>query len=180
MAKKNNQTADKSPDVKVEKDFIDNSEEELEQPVVTNWADDAHDPHEVEVHDEFRQSRNNSRRPTREQVLECTDEKLKELGETKLSNVDLMDVLRWLMRTGYDQGNPPLGRGCQDLLLQLNCVSTRPKRRQKWNRGGFRGGFRGRRRGNFRHWLLIAGAGLHERVRLPRYSRPRIARGNGS
>ncbi len=136
MPRGKKQSEKTEPEEVSDNQFIeDGSEEEMEQPTVTNWAS------------EFSQPVSSSR-PSRD-ILKITSDEATTLGTQTVDDTSINDLLRVLIRRGYDNSNPALAKGAERLLLQLNCIPLRaPSNGRRRNNGGRSGGYR--RRGGFR------------------------------
>ena len=90
------------------------SDEELEQPTVTDWA--AESAKAADGQD--------SGPPFRPglDLLKITPEEAQTLGQQKLAETSINDILRYLIRTGYDNANPALAKGSERQLKTLNCI----------------------------------------------------------
>lgn len=107
-----------------------------EQPTVTNWASDTTVAPTL----------------TKKDIVKLDQEDAEKLNKQTVENTSINDLLRVLIKRGYDNSNPALAKGSERLLLQLNCISTAPYRdepREKRRFAGPPGGHGTRGRGNF-------------------------------
>ncbi len=127
---KKTQTAKAEPD----EDLIDmgSDGEVMDEPTVTNWAN------------ESAPQNTTSSRPSRD-IVKITPEEAKTLESQTVSDTSINDLLRTLIRRGYDGQNPALAKGAERLIMQLNCIPLRPpgpRRRQTSRFNNRRNGYK--------------------------------------
>jgi hypothetical protein len=122
-------------DDKGEKHLIDmdasDEDGEVEQPTVTSWAAE---PAMV------------GKPSASRDIIKLDPADAEKINKQTVESTNINDLLRVLIKRGYDGSNPALAKGGERLLLQLNCIPTSTYRDDL--RGGSGGGGGGGRFGN--------------------------------
>ena len=105
---------------------------EMEQPTVTSWASDS----------------TMSSKPQTRDIIKLDPAEAEKIDKQTVESTSINDLLRVLIKRGYDGLNPALAKGSERLLLQLNCIPTTTYRDE--SRGGRFGGPQGGRGGGGR------------------------------
>ena len=140
----------KEPESKGPTDLIDENnsdevevEEEIEKPTVTNWAN------ETPTNNYPKNDSNNYQNAPSRDITKLDAAEAEELGKLTVNDTSIDDLMRVLIRRGYDNSNPALAKGAERLLLQLKCVPL-SNHRDGGHRHSSPFGSRGRGRGRGR------------------------------
>jgi len=94
---------------------------EMEQPTVTSWAS------EITTVGKPTASRD---------IIKLDQVEAEKINKQTVESTSINDLLRVLIKRGYDGSNPALAKGGERLLLQLNCIPTSTYRDDSRGGGG--------------------------------------------